>query len=855
MRGDRSKRLTVLSETEKATLYGLPHFDDFQRTEFFAMTKAERDLAFQRQSLTAQLFCLLQIGYFKAKQAFFRFSLKEVPPEDISFLLLRYCPGQAPAKRSLHRKEYYAQRKEIADLFGYRLWSDGDLPILLEKATMLARTDVAATFLLTELMAFLNGRRIVRPGYTTLQSIISDALSSERQRLEQRIDDSLDEAAKTALQKLLVREGTLSELASIKQDAKHFRYRMMALERQKRAILAPLYRIAKAMLPSLDISQLNIAYYASLANYYTIYDMRRLKPGQTYLYLLCYAWQRYRQLSDNLVEAFGYHMKKLEDETKESANKQVVQSQTEQKKGAPQVGQVLLLYVDDELEDDLPFGSVRSRAFRIMPRETLLAAGKRLSEKPISQLELRWLAVDKQAGRCTKNLRPLAMALDFGSSTANSPWLEALRRMKKTFGRQQRLVQRPIDEIPENTVPDRLRPYLLNFGPDGEPTGLRGDRYEFWVYRQLRQHLDGGGIYVDDSVQHRSFADELVSLEQKAEALKELDIPWFRQPIDVTLDALFAELDTQWQSFGRELRQGKLKHLEFDPIKKSLTWRRRLFAAGQSRRLANRTVGSEPARELLGLRYLLQQHFGHRADHDHGRHAYHEQSELRHHGLVRHGPRSAFHQPAGPAEPLWCGRRREDYASFLIQPVGQIDRELIVSEKDNIDRIVATLGLKEITQSTLVRKLCTLSGHHRTRKAIFEYDKLIRSIYTLRYLRDPQLQRNVHCSQNRIESYHQLRSVIAQISGRKELIGRTDLDIAISNQCGRLVANVVIAYNSILLSGLLNRYQAEGNQKAIDLLRRISPVAWQNVRFLGHYSFREKSIIDMEALLASVSVL
>ncbi|MDD2465567.1 MAG: hypothetical protein PHI97_16340 [Desulfobulbus sp.] len=75
--------------------------------------------------------------------------------------------------------------------------------------------------------------------------------------------------------------------------------------------------IAKALLPSLGISQLNIAYYASLANYYTIYDLRRIKPGQTYLYLLCYAWQRYRQLSDNLVDALGYHLKKLEDDTKE----------------------------------------------------------------------------------------------------------------------------------------------------------------------------------------------------------------------------------------------------------------------------------------------------------------------------------------------------------------------------------------------------------------------------------------------------------------------------------------------------------------------------------------------------------
>ena len=82
---------------------------------------------------------------------------------------------------------------------------------------------------------------------------------------------------------------------------------------------------------------------------------------------------------------------------------------------------------------------------------------------------------------------------------------------------------------------------------------------------------------------------------------------------------------------------------------------------------------------------------------------------------------------------------------------------------------------------------------NRTRKAIFEFDKLIRSIYTLRYLRDPQLQLDVHRSQNRVESYHQLRSFISQVSGKKQLIGKTDLDVAISNQCGRLISNVVIA--------------------------------------------------------------
>jgi len=233
-----------------------------------------------------------------------------------------------------------------------------------------------------------------------------------------------------------------------------------------------------------------------------------------------------------------------------------------------------LLYVDDTLADTTPFGTVRRQAFSIMPKEALLSTGRLLAEKPVNQMDLRWQAVDRQSGRCTKNLRPLAMALDFDSSVAESPWLAALLWIKSAFGGQQRLAERPLGEIPKHTLPKCLRAYLLNFDQNGTPTSLRGDRYEFWVYRQLRKRIEVGDIYIDDSVQHRRFADELVALDQKEDALKGLNIPWLGQPVDATLDGLFVELDTQWRSFDRELRLGKLKHLDFDPIKKSLTWHR-----------------------------------------------------------------------------------------------------------------------------------------------------------------------------------------------------------------------------------------------------------------------------------------
>ena len=113
------KHLTIVSEAEKSALYGLPDFDDFQRAEYFALTAEELALAQQRDGLHGKIACILQTGYFKAKQAFFPFRLADIPEEDIAFLMRRYFPGQAFRPKPVRKEEYYRQRKEILRLFGY----------------------------------------------------------------------------------------------------------------------------------------------------------------------------------------------------------------------------------------------------------------------------------------------------------------------------------------------------------------------------------------------------------------------------------------------------------------------------------------------------------------------------------------------------------------------------------------------------------------------------------------------------------------------------------------------------------------------------------------------------------------
>ncbi|MBV9169922.1 MAG: Tn3 family transposase, partial [Chloroflexi bacterium] len=569
----KSGRLSVLSAAEQEALYGLPDFDDGQQMQYLSLSEAESALAASRPGLHAQVYCVLQIGYFKAKHAFFRFDWRMVE-DDCVFVLSRYFHGEAFEGQEITNHELYTQRGLIAALFGYRLWSATFLPQLAQQAAQIVRRDVTPGFVAADLIVWLNEQKIVRPGYTTLQELIGQALAVERRRLGDLLAHTLDDSAKAALAHLIARDDTLSELAVLRQDAKDFRWRQMAYERQKRATLDPLYAIAKALLPQLGISQQNLLYYASRATFYTVYDLRRLRPEQTYLYLLCYAWLRYRQLTDNLVDALAYHMKQLEDACSATAKKSFDAEQRRRQQETPQVGRLLALYVDGAMADTLPFGDVRQRAYTIMPRDRLHGAAQRMIGKPASKLARHWQAVDGVAERVRRQVRPLYGALDFASATPTNPWLVALSWAKGVFAKQQHLSQRPLTECPAATLPKRLRPYLLTYDADGRSTGLHADRYEFWLYRQIRKRLRSGELFLDDSLQHRHFADELVSLDQQADVLAQMDIPFLRQPIATQLAVLTAELHTQWLAFNRELKQGKLTHLDYDKETETLTWRK-----------------------------------------------------------------------------------------------------------------------------------------------------------------------------------------------------------------------------------------------------------------------------------------
>lgn len=187
---------------------------------------------------------------------------------------------------------------------------------------------------------------------------------------------------------------------------------------------------------------------------------------------------------------------------------------------------------------------------------------------------------------------------------------------------------------------------------------------------------------------------------------------------------------------------------------------------------------------------------------------------------------------------------------MLIRPSNKVDEDLIISEWPNVQRILASLAQKDTTQATVVRKLSSYARQNNTKKALWELDNILRTIYILDFIDDVELRQSVQKALNRGEAYHRFRRAVSFINGGKFKV-QTETEQQVWNDCARLIANAVIYYNTALLSKVYEQKVAAGDLDAIAFIQGMSPVAWQHVNMFGSFEFSDEDPdIDMDALAA-----
>jgi hypothetical protein len=296
----KQTRLKILGADEIETVYGLPVFDDEDRAFYFSLLPPERAILSQLHSLKSSIYYILQLGYFKARRQFFVFNLQQVVA-DAQYVQRIYFPDYTLVDLDITKVTRLKHQGFILELLQYRVCGKEERRQMRIKAQQLAQISSRPIYVFRELMAYLTRQRLIAPGYTVtgytvMQEMIGDVLQREKERLidiaKSRLIDiaksHLTDDAVTALDNLLANPRGLYEITRIKREPKDFSIKEINEEIWRGEKIKPLYAVAQAVLPRLDISNESIKYYASLINYYSVFQMSQLGENLAHIYLLCF---------------------------------------------------------------------------------------------------------------------------------------------------------------------------------------------------------------------------------------------------------------------------------------------------------------------------------------------------------------------------------------------------------------------------------------------------------------------------------------------------------------------------------------------------------------------------------------
>ncbi len=431
-------------------------------------------------------------------------------------------------------------------------------------------------YIFRELMQHLIDQRIVVPGYTFIQDTVGKALTYEQSRLISIMRDHLRPSDIKALKSLLSDSQGLYEVTLLKREPKDFSLKEIGREIGKGEQIHSLYCLAKRLLPPLSISNESIKYYASLVTYYSVFRLRQLDEQIVHIYLLCFVYHRYQKINDNLINSLIYNVRKYTGEARSAAKERVYERRIEGNQNLQRAGQVLRLFTDSSIAENTPFYQVQAKAFRILERQKLdFMANHIATNARFDETAFQWEHMDELIHKFKRRLRPVLLAVGFAASLANDPLIEAICFLRAAFQKGRPLGQYPSDAFPKRFIPETVKRYLYTQGAHGQEQ-LLPDRYEFLVYRLLRNALEAGDIFCRDSVRFRSFEDDLLDnqrWQEKKELIASTGLTILNQPIQEHLTALEQTLENRIAEVNQRIASGLNQHVQIKKRGQHVSWK------------------------------------------------------------------------------------------------------------------------------------------------------------------------------------------------------------------------------------------------------------------------------------------
>ncbi len=303
----------------------------------------------------------------------------------------------------------------------YRQCGDAEREQIRHKAQALVRLDSQPAYIFRELLHYLAQRRVMLPGYSFLQEVISQAIEQEQQRLSTLLARYLDAKQRQSLRNLLLgdEDESATRITQLKRLPRHFGQHEIAQELVRGGWLRPLYRAASRVLLLLEISNESIKSYAALVTYYRVFQLKQQRAERVDVYLLCFVYHRYQRHQDILIDVFRYHVHDYLETTRTAARQVLCQRSLDYMRHLPKVGRVLRLLGDaQQVSHQATVKELRQHVYGILGQQQLAYLARQLADsEQLNERVLRWREVDTLAGRFKGRLRPIVRSLSLDAAS------------------------------------------------------------------------------------------------------------------------------------------------------------------------------------------------------------------------------------------------------------------------------------------------------------------------------------------------------------------------------------------------------------------------------------------------------
>lgn len=164
-----------------------------------------------------------------------------------------------------------------------------------------------------------------------------------------------------------------------------------------------------------------------------------------------------------------------------------------------------------------------------------------------------------------------------------------------------------------------------------------------------------------------------------------------------------------------------------------------------------------------------------------------------------------------------------------------VNWEVIETHLPDMLRVVLSIEEGRITASTLLRKLGTYSRKNKLYVAMRELGRVVRTVFLLKYLSDPELRRTIQAATNKSEAFNKFIQWVS--FGGGGLIAENDRDEQRKLiKYNHLVANCLIFHNVYSLTGVLHDLAREGYEIEEEAVARLSPYLTEHINRFGKYT-------------------